>query len=452
MALELIAGVKTIEALKPGAGRLTDGSGLYLLPFAKGDSHYWRFDYTYRGKRNTLSLGVYPEVGLAMARVAAADLRTLVAGGNDPAAKRSSERKQMAQLREAEGRNSRGEPPLGSFEEIARRWFSVRESGWMEGYSSKVIRRLEVHVFPYLGQRMITEIAPPDVLGVCRRVEAQGAIETAHRVLKICSQVFRFAVAESKVKSDPCRDLKGALKNPTQKNFAAITDPRKLGALLGSIDTYTGTFVVRCALKLAPMLMVRPSELRLAQWQEFDLDNGLWYVPSIRMKRLKTEKLSGDPHLVPLPRQAVEILEELFLLTGRTGLVFPAEGRTGRSMSDGTINAALRAMGYSTSEEMTGHGFRATARTILVERLHISEAVAEMQLAHAVKDANGTAYNRAEFHAKRIEMMQIWADYLENLRWGRNTVPNPVLPEFRSVMSRLPMDLKPEVAAAWCRT
>lgn len=260
-------------------------------------------------------------------------------------------------------------------------------------------------------------------------------LETAHRLREHCSSVFRFAIAEGADLRDPCQDIRDALKKPSVKHFAAITKPTELAQLLRAIHGYSGSAVVRSALQLSPMLKVRPGELRLSLWDEFDLDNGLWYIPSIRMKRTKVEKVHGEPHLVPLARQAVEVLEALYRRTGLSGQVFPAEGRPGRFMSDNTLNAAPRAMGYS-GTQATAHGPRATARTLIVELLDYPEAVVEMQLAHAVKDANGTAYNRTEFTRKRFEMMQAWADYLEDLRLGRSKIQHPVLPEFVPMSAR----------------
>lgn len=437
MAKELIKSDRTIQALRPGAGRLSDGAGLYLLPFLKGaGSHCWRFDYTHEGKRKTISLGVYPQVGLALARERADKARALVAAGGNPSQERQETRAQIAVRNEAERRVEVGESAVGSFEEVARRWFATKQDGWVESYSSKIIARLEGHVFPYLGNKPIHSIGAKELLEVCRRIEDQGTRETAHRALEHCSNVFRFAVAEGKLESDPCRDLKGALKQPVVKHFAAITKPKELGALLRALDAYSGTHVVRSALQLAPMLLVRPGELRQASWSEFDLDNGQWFIPSARMKRPKIEKQTGEPHFVPLARQAVAVLEELFQLTGRSGFVFPAEGRPGRTMSDGTVNAALRVLGYP-SDVMTGHGFRATARTMIVEVLSIDKDIVEMQLNHAVADANGKAYNRTEFILRRQEMMQAWADYLEDLRLDRSTHQSAALPEFKPVTLRL---------------
>jgi integrase len=296
-----------------------------------------------------------------------------------------------------------------------------------------VIRRLEADVFPYLGKSEVRSITPPQLLETLRRIEERGARETAHRALESCNQVFQFAVATGLAESDPGRDLKRALKRPVARHFPAITDPNRLGELLRAFDGYSGTHVVRAALKLTPMLLLRPGELRQAKWEEFDLENGLWTVPAARMKREKTGKLYGKPHLVPLPTQAVETLNALKQLTGeiRSGFVFRGERHHDRPMSDATVNAAMRAMGFA-ADEVTAHGFRATARTILAERLGFSADVIEAQLAHSVRDSLGRAYNRTEFIAERTAMMQRWANYLDTLRESQSA---PAAPHVRVTSS-----------------
>jgi integrase len=435
MALEKIKSERAIKALKPGAGRVNDGGGLYLVPFAWEQSHYWRMDYTFQGRRRTLSLGVYPEVGLDQVRNLAIEVRAMLASGIDPMEERKAGRRKVRDGAKDERRIKAGLPRSGSFEDVARRWFDVKQIHWMDSYSSKVIRRLELHAFPRFGDTQIGAITPVTVLEACRAVERNDTLETAHRLREHCSCVFRFAIAEGADLRDPCQDIRDALRRPVVKHFAAITKPQPLAVLLRAIDSYTGSFVVRSALQLAPLLLLRPGELRQARWEEIDLDNGLFYVPSARLKRTKAEKENGQPHFVPLAKQAVHILEELFRHTGHSGLVFPAEGRTGRSMSDNTLNAALRAMGY-TKDMATAHGFRATARTLIVEMLEYPESVVEMQLDHAVKDANGTAYNRTEFIHKRIKMMTGWANYLDDLKRGKSKVLPSSLPEFRPVTMR----------------
>lgn len=413
----------TIRSVKPGdpRKRLSDGNGLYLLLFVNGGSHGWRLDYTLNYRRKTISLGTYPDTGLKLAREKAAEARQLVAAGIDPSEKRK-ERKAAAEARkDADIRIAQGLPVVGSFEEVARRWFEKKRGDWSVSYADKVIRRLEVDVFPWVGAKPIGELTPPEMLAVFRRIESRGVIETAHRARESCGQVFRFAVAEGTATSDPTRDLKEALRTPRPKHMPAIVKPEEVAALLRAIDGYRGSLVVCTALRLAPMLMLRPCELRFAQWSEFDLDNAEWRIPAKRMKRELHGKLHGEPHHVPLPRQAVELLRALYPLTARNpeSYVFRGERDHARAMSENTINAALRRLGYDTQKDMTGHGFRATARTLLDEVLGYDPAVIEAQLAHSVADSLGRAYNRTEFLAKRREMLQVWADYLDDLRLGK---------------------------------
>lgn len=423
MASALIPSDTTIRNIKPGdpRKRLSDGNGLYLLLFVKGGAHGWRLDYPIHGKRKTLSLGTYPDTGLKLAREKAAQARELVAAGIDPSDKRKEAKALHAQAREATERETAGLPAVGSFEEVAREWFNTRRGDWAPSYGDKIIRRLEVDVFPWLGRNPVDSITPPQLLEVLRRIEGRGVVETAHRALENCGQVFRYAVATGRAPSNPARDLKDALRKPVVQHFPAITDPARLGELLRACDSYQGTHVVRAALALMPMLLLRPGELRHARWAEFDLDAGVWTVPAERMKREKAGKLHGKPHMVPLPVQAVATLRDLHALTGPDGYVFRGERHHDRPMSDAAVNAALRAMGFA-RDEVTAHGFRATARTILAEHLGIPEAVIEAQLAHAVPDSLGRAYNRTEFLAERKAMMQRWADYLAKLRKGADVI------------------------------
>ncbi len=406
-----------IRSIKSGdlRKRLTDGDGLYLLLFLKGGSHAWRFDYSFYGIRKTLSLGTYPDTGLKLARQKADEARQLVAAGTDPSQHRKEKKAAYLQQRESMERIAAGLPAIGSFEEIAREWFSVRKDDWAPSYGDKIIRRLEVDVFPWIGTEPIASLAPPQILTVLRRIESRGVLETAHRALENIGQVFRYAVATGVAPSNPARDLKDALKRPVVQHFPAILDPKRFGELLRACDAYAGTHIVRAALRLAPMLLLRPGELRHARWAEFDFNTATWTLPAARMKREKTGKLHGPPHIVPLPTQAVLTLRDLHPLTGKGEYVFRGERHHDRPMSDAAVNAALRAMGFP-ADEVTGHGFRATARTMLAERLGIPEAIIEAQLAHAVKDSLGRAYNRTEFIAERRAMMQTWADYLDELR------------------------------------
>jgi integrase len=423
-----------LHSVKVGDGRRSDGGGLYLKP-ARSDreSHAWRFDYSFESRRQTLSLGTYPAVSLQEAREAVGRCRQLLAAGVNPSSERKAKRAAGNAHKEAP---APGGPILGSFEEVARRWFSSKQEEWMETYSSKLLRRFELHVFPHIGGMKLGDVQVSHVLQICRRVQQAGSVETGLRVRELCSWVFQFAIAEDLTSSDPCRDIRRALKTPEEKHFPALIKPAELATYLRAADSYTGSVVVRSALQLAPMLMVRPGELRLAEWKEFDLDRGLWVIPSIRLKRRKREKLFGKPHLVHLPRQAVIILETLFKLTARTAYVFAGTSR-GACISNSTVNAALRRMGYCTKTEVTGHGFRATFRTLTVELLGFPEAIVEMQLAHAVKDQNGTAYNRTEFLEQRRVLMQDWADYLEDLKCDRAVPTHPLLTEFTPVTTRL---------------
>lgn len=417
MARYLIPSDTFLKAIKPGdpRKRISDGDGLVLLLFVKPGEHGWRFDYRFAGRRNMLSFGNYPDTTLAIARRKADAARRLLAEGFDPSQQRKAERQAQVEAYEDKKRVADGLPPRGSFEEVAREWYAVRKDGWASSYGDKIIARFENDVFPWIGKVPVAELTAPQLLEVIRRIEARGVVETAHRALQDCSQALRYAVATGKASSNPARDLKGALRRPMTKHFPAITEPARFGELLRAIDHYAATPVVRAALKLAPMLLLRPGELRFAEWAEIDLDGAMWTVPSMRMKRELRQKLHGAPHLVPLSRQAVAVLRDLQPLTGNGPLVFRGERHHDRPMSDNTVNAAMRAMGFST-EEVTGHGFRATARTMLHERLGFDPHVIEAQLAHSVQDALGRAYNRTEFLEQRRKMMQAWADYLDKLR------------------------------------
>lgn len=416
------AHLRGIKAQDPRK-RMTDGGGLYLLLFVKGGSHAWRFDYTHEGKRKTLSLGTYPDTGLSLARRKADEARRLLAEGINPSTARKEARTAIVQALEGERRADAGLPALGSFEEVARSWFDVQRGDWAATYANKVIRRLELYAFPHIGRRPVGEITPPELLAVLRRLEARGVVETAHRVRDTCSQVFRFAVAEGRVTSDPARDLAGALRTHQTKHIPAITDPARFGELLRAIDGCRGIPATREGLKLAALLFLRPgAELRAAEWSEFDLDAALWSVPAARMKRRKHAKENGPPHLVPLPRQAVEILRELRRLTGHQRFVFQGVRDRSKTISENTLNAALSALGFG-PDEMRMHGFRAAARTMLAERLNFDDKVIEAQLAHAVPDALGRAYNRTQFFEQRRAMLQTWADYLDKLRTGAQVIP-----------------------------
>lgn len=373
--------------------RLFDERGMYLEVSASGGK-WWRFKYRFEGKEKRLSLGVYPDVGLKDAREQRDEMRKLLAKGVDPGEHKKA--KKATTLERA----------ANSFEVVAREWFARQSSGWAQSHADKIIQRLEKDIFPWLGSRPILEIAAPELLTVIRRIEERGAKDTAHRALQNCGQVFRYAVATGRAERDPSSDLKGALPPVRHENFASITEPMKVAELLRSIDGFRGTFVVKGALLLAPLLFVRPGELRKAEWSGFDLERAEWrYL----VTKTKTE------HLVPLAVQAVAILRELHALTGHGAYVFPGRDPK-KPMSEAAVNAALRRMGYDTKTEITGHGFRAMARTILHEELNFRPEVIEHQLAHKVPDALGSAYNRTKFLKERRTMMQQWADYLAQLK------------------------------------
>lgn len=386
---------KAIRALKPDEKpyKAADSLGLYLLIQPNG-SRLWRFKYRFAGKEKLAALGVYPETGLAEARTRRDELRRLHAGGVDPVAHRRAA--DEAKVAAAEN----------SFKVVADEWFEKKSPGWVPKHSAKIRERLKRDIYPWLGSRPIADITSPDVLGVLRRIEMRGAVETAHRALGNISGVFRYAVATGRAASDPCRDLRGALSPRKERHLAAITDPKKIPELLNAIHGYQGGLVVRCALRLAPLLFVRPGELRSARWADIDLASAEWRFVASKTKQ---------PHIVPLASQAVAILRELHPLTGHRELVFPGERSPLRPMSENTVNAALRSLGIP-KEQMTGHGFRAMARTVLEENLKFPAHLIEAQLAHAVRDANGRAYNRTTHLEERKKMMQEWADYLDALR------------------------------------
>lgn len=390
-----------IRAAKPADKplRLFDADGLYL-EVAPAGGKWWRFKYRFGGKEKRISLGVYPDVGLRDARERRDSARKLLANGVDPGVDRKVQRAATV------------ERAANSFEAVAREWFARQSPGWAKTHADKIIARLEKDVFPWLGGRAIAEIKAPEVLALLRRVEARGALDTAHRVHQNCGQVFRYAVATGRAERDVSADLRGALPAARHTHFASVTEPEEVSSLLRALDGFQGTFVVQCALRLAPLLFVRPGELRTAEWAQFDLDRAQWRYT---VSKTKTE------HLVPLATQAVAILRDLYALTGQRKYVFPGRD-VKKPMSGAAINAALRRMGFDTKTEITGHGFRAMARTILHEQLRFPGEVIEHQLAHKVPDALGRAYNRTKFIDDRIVMMQRWADYLDHLKVGTNVV------------------------------
>ena len=362
----------TIRNAKPGekARKLTDGDGLYIFMTLTG-SRLWRYDYRFDGKRKTFSIGAYPGVTLREAREKRDGIRKMIRDGIDP-----------SQAKQAQKASASG---ADSFESIAREWFSKFSPAWTHSHGERILRRLERDIFPWIGKRPIGEIKAPELLTVLRRIEERGAVETAHRSSQNCGQVFRYAVATGRAERDPMGDLRGA------------------------IDAYEGGLIVRCALRLAPLVFVRPGELRKAQWSEINWDKSEWVIPAERMKM-------REKHIVPLSRQSLEILRELQPLTGDGKYLFPSPRTSDRPMSDNAILSALRRMGY-TGDQMTGHGFRSMASTLLNEQGWHRDAI-ERQLAHAERDSIRAAYNYAEHMPERRRMMQSWADYLGELRKG----------------------------------
>lgn len=384
-----------IRNAKPGDKALRDGGGLYLLIQPTG-RHLWRLDYRHAGKRKTISVGVYPDTGLADARTKREAARKLLANGIDPGEERKATK--AAGIENA----------ANSFEVVAREWFSKQKPNWVDGHSNKVLLRLENDLFPWLGKRPIAEVTAKELNATINRIVDRGAVDSARRALQNSNQIFKYAIVTERAERNPADHLRGSISPPKKKHLAAITDPKKVGGLLRAIDSYSGSFVTKCALKLAPLVFVRPGELRNAEWKEFDLDLAEWNIPAQKMKM-------GEPHLVPLATQGVSILAELHALTGKGRYVFPGGHNPRRPMSDNAVLAALRRMGFE-KEEMSGHGFRAMARTILDEVLHFRPDFIEHQLAHAVRDPNGRAYNRTAHLPERRKMMQAWADYLDVLR------------------------------------
>jgi integrase len=385
-----------IDSAKPREKpyKLSDGLGLFLLVTTTG-GRLWRFKYRLNGRENLLSMGAYPDVSLKSARDRRDEARKLVAAGIEPSANRKAEK--IAQAT--------------TFEAVAREWLLTGKSKERSPATREKSRwLLEDLLFPFIGSKPIGQLSAPDVLAAVRKLEARGKHETAHRAMWKAGQVFRYAIATKRADRDPTRDLKGLLTPAKVKHRAAITSPPLVGELLRAIDGYSGQPASEAALKLAPLVFVRPGELRGARWEEFDLEGQepTWRIPGGRMKM-------GEDHVVPLATQAVAILKDLHPISGPDGLVFPGLSSGSRPISENTLNSALRRLGY-TKDQMTAHGFRAIARTLLDEELHFKLDLIEHQQSHAVRDPNGRAYNRTTHLPERRKMMQEWADYLEQLK------------------------------------
>lgn len=381
--------------------KLAAGRGLHLLVKVDGSKH-WLFRFRFEGKENSLVIGRYPEVSLANAEKEATSALGLLAEGTSP-----SERKKALKA-------SKAGVQANSFEVVAREWVNSFFINKTEQHKQRTLRRLESYLFPWLGSKPISEITAPQILEVIKRIESLNKLETAHRTLQATSQVFRYAVQTGRALRDPCVDLRGALPATVVKHMAAFTEPKQIAELLRAIHGFTGSFTVQTALRLSPLVFTRPSELRTAKWADIDLENNQW-----RYRVSKTNTM----HLVPLSNQAAKLFADMHSLSGHGEFVFQGGHDPKKPMSAAAINAALKRMGYDTQQDITAHGFRAMARTILHERLNIDPYIIEHQLAHKVPDALGAAYNRTKFIEQRTAMMQAWADYLDELKAGAKVVP-----------------------------
>jgi integrase len=379
---------------------LTDEKGLYLEIRPNG-ARYWRLKYRHAGRENRLSMGVYPGTTLKAARAAREAARELLAKGVDPSQARKAEK---ISVQIAAG---------NTFEHLALEWHAAKLSGWSVSHAETCLARMRRDLFPWLGPRPLTELKPPEILVVLKKIEGRGTVETAHRCKGILSQVFDYAIATGRADSNPASALGAALKSKVSGNHPAIVEPERLGQLMRDINSYGGSAITQAALKIHALTFQRPNEVSGMAWAELDLNAALWTVPAQRMKRLVKDKANGVPHHVPLSRQAVEALRDLHPITGSGPLVFPSERGQGRSISENTARQALRSMGYT---DHTPHGFRATARTLARQQLRFDSEVIERQLSHGTAEKLGSAYDRAEFLADRVRLMQAWADYLDSLR------------------------------------
>jgi integrase len=391
-----------IRNAKPKATpyKLSDGGGLFLLVNTNG-SRWWRYSYRFDGKQKTISLGVYPDVSLKDARAKHAEARKTLAQGINP----SVDRKLEKAARIEDGKNS--------FEFLARDWVTTQLKLLTQSHRDRTLKRFEHYLFPWIGNQPIKSIKAPDLLDCLRRIQKLNKLETAHRTLQATGQVFRYAVQQGLATRDITVDLRGAIPAPAVKHMASLTEPDQVAGLLRAIEGFTGGLIVQHALKLAPLVFVRPGELRRAKWADIDLKAAEW---KYQVSKTKTE------HIVPLSTQALAVFTALHPISGNREFVFPGGHDPKKPMSDAAINAALKRLGYDTQKDITGHGFRAMARTILHERLNFDPLIIEQQLAHKVPDALGSAYNRTKFLAQRKLMMQHWADYLDALRVGSKVV------------------------------
>ena len=394
-----------VRNAKPGAkpAKLSDERGLFLLVTSEGGK-WWRFRYGFGGKEKLLSLGTYPDVSLAKARQKRDDARALLADGIDP-----SEHRKAAKV-------TRAGLAANTFEVIGREWYAKAMMDKAETTKQKLLRRLEVDVFPWIGARPVADIVPADLVRIIERIESRGAVDLAKRVHNAVGRIFKYAVTKGFASSNPAQsiDLSLILTQNSVQHHSSVTEPKAVGELLRAIGGFTGSFSTKCALRLAALVFVRPGNLRHAEWTEIDFDKAEWRIPAGKMK-------IPEQHIVPLSTQAIAILREIQPLTGHSRYVFASERGGGKPMSENTINAALRRLGY-TKHEMTGHGFRSMASTLLHE-LGLPHAVIERQLAHGERNKVSAAYNFAEHLPERRKMMQQWADYLDKLKTGAEVIP-----------------------------
>ena len=394
--------VVEIKSAKPKEKpyKMADEKGLYLLVNPNG-SKLWKFKYRFSGVEKKLSFGAFPNVSLAAAREARDEARRQLTNTIDPGILKNSIKRSKKMAEE------------NSFEAVAREWHAKFTPKWSKGHGERILIRLEQNIFPWIGKSSINEVTAPEILSALRRIENRGAVETAHRVSQICGQVFRYAIVIGKAERNPAADLRGALAPVKQKHHASIIDSVEIGKLLNAISEYRGNFITKCALQLAPLFFVRPGELRHAEWSEFDLLKAEWRIPAEKMKM-------KEQHIVPLAIQAIEIIQELHAYTGSGKYLFPSLRSASRPMSENTVLAALRRLGYS-SDEMTGHGFRSMASTLLNEHGWNRDAI-ERQLAHAERNNIRAAYNYAEYLPERRNMMQWWAEHLDKLKAGAEII------------------------------
>ena len=372
----------------------SDGGGLYLHVSPTGGK-LWRLGFRFEGRQKTLSIGAYPAVGLKDARQRREEAKEQLAKGIDPCAHKQAT-KAAVRIKATNG-----------FEVVAREWFAKHSHGLAESHSKKILSRLEKQIFPIVGSKPIDEVEAADLLRIARHAEAKGTVETAHRLVQLCGQIFRYAIVTGRAKHDISADLRGALQKVTVTHMATLTDKKRIGQLLRAIDSYTGFFPMKCALQLAPLVFVRPGELQKAEWAEIDLAAAEWRLPASKMKMKQV-------HIVPLSLQALAVLENLQPYTGLGRFLFPSPRTDTKPIAEESLLVALRSMGF-TKEEMTVHGFRGMASTLLNEQGYNRDWI-ERQLAHGERNNVRAAYNYAEYLPERRRMMQEWADFLGNLR------------------------------------